>query len=32
MAFGTLFNEHEGVGFMRAENLIDHKSAELVVY
>jgi acyl-CoA dehydrogenase len=32
MAFGRLLVEHEGVGFMLAENLIDLKQAELMTY
>lgn len=31
-AFGKLLIEHEGVGFMLAENLLDLKQAELMVY
>src|SRR3546814_4597435 len=30
MAFGKPLNDHEGVGFMLADNLIDLKSAELL--
>lgn len=32
MAFGKPLVDHEGVGFMLAENLIDLKQAELMVY
>ena len=32
MAFGKPLIDHEGVGFMLAENLIDLKQAELMVY
>jgi len=32
MAFGKLLVDHEGVGFMLAENLIDLKQAELMTY
>ena len=32
LAFGKLLVEHEGVGFMLAENLIDLKQAELMTY
>jgi acyl-CoA dehydrogenase len=31
MAFGKLLIEHEGVGFMLAENMIDLKQAELMI-
>lgn len=31
-AFGKLLIEHEGVGFMLAENLIDLKQAEMMIY
>ncbi len=31
MAFGKLLVEHEGVGFMLAENMIDLKQAELMI-
>lgn len=31
-AFGKLLVDHEGVGFMLAENLIDLKQAELMIY
>lgn len=31
-AFGKLLIEHEGVGFMLAENLLDLKQAELMTY
>src|SRR5207342_57681 len=31
MAFGKLLIDHEGVGFMLAENLIDLKAAELMI-
>ncbi len=32
MAFGKTLIDHEGVGFMLAENLIDLKQAELMIY
>jgi acyl-CoA dehydrogenase len=32
MAFGKQLIEHEGVGFMLAENMIDLKQAELMIY